>query len=81
MQITKTLWVLDYQQGTWGYLIPIYAEDEHEAWVEAYHWAMQHDVTLPEDAVLVHFPNGFTIHMSRLTGQAEVNRGENQAQM
>ncbi len=29
VQITKTLWMLDYRRGAWNNLVPIYAEDEH----------------------------------------------------
>lgn len=71
MQTTKTLWMLDYRIGKWSHLVPIYAEDEQEAWVEAYCWATQHEIVLPEDATLVHFPHGFTIHRRVLPGRAE----------
>ncbi len=74
MQITKTLWMLDYRTGEWSHLIPIYAEDEQGAWVEAYHWAVQHGVTLPEDATLVHFPHGFTVYRRTLPGCAEESK-------
>ena len=71
MQITKTLWMLAYQTGEVGRLVPMYAEDEQGAWVEAYRWATRRGVTLPEDATLIHYPNGFTVHMSDLPGRAE----------
>ena len=71
MQITKTLWMLDYRTEGCCHLIPIYAVDEQGAWVEAYRWATQHGVPLPEDAMLIHYPNGFTVHMSELPGCAE----------
>jgi hypothetical protein len=28
MQTSKTLWMLDYRQGKWSNLVPIYAVDE-----------------------------------------------------
>ena len=68
MQITKTLWMLDYRTAELSHLIPIYAVDEQEAWTEAYHWAVQRNVTLPEDATLIHFPQGFTMHRRTLPG-------------
>ena len=71
MQITKTLWMLDYHRDGQYQLIPIYAEDEQGAWVEAYLWATQCGLTLPEDAVLIHYSNGFTLHMSELPGRVE----------
>ena len=74
MQITKTLWVLDYRRGSWNDLVPLYAEDEHEAWVEAYHWATQREIVLPEDAMLIHFPHGFTVYQRILPGHAGENR-------
>ncbi len=63
--------MLDYRTGEASKLVPIYAVDEQEAWVEAYHWATRRGVTLPEDATLIHYPNGFTVHMSDLPGCAE----------
>jgi len=74
MQITKTLWMLAYQTGEVGRLVPMYAEDEQGAWIEAYRWAAQHEVVLPEDAVLIHYPNGFTVHMSQLPGRVGENK-------
>ncbi len=74
MQITKTLWMLAYQTGEVGRLVPMYAEDEQGAWVQAYRWAAQHEVVLPEDAVLIHYPNGFTVHMSQLPGRVEEDK-------
>jgi len=71
MQSAKTLWMLDYRQGGWGQLVPLYAEDEHEAWIEAYSWATQHEIALPQDAILTHFPNGFTVYRRVLPGQVE----------
>jgi hypothetical protein len=73
MQSTKTLWLLDYCVGTWSNLIPIYAEDEQQAWVDAHCWAMQHNVVLPEDTILIHFPHGFTVHKCVLPGQVVEN--------
>ena len=74
MQITKTLWMLAYQTGEASHLVPMYAEDEQGAWIEAYRWAAQHEVVLPEDAVLIHYPNGFTVHMSELAGRFEEDK-------
>lgn len=74
METAKTLWMLDYRAGEWGHLIPIYAVDEHEAWVEVYHWAVRHDVTLPEDATLVHFPHGFTVYRRVIPGRTKENK-------
>ena len=74
MQTTKTLWMLDYRTGEWSHLVPIYAVDEQGAWVEAYRWATQHGVTLSKDALLIHYPNGFTVHMSELPGRAEESK-------
>ena len=76
MQIAKTLWMLAYQTGdashlVSAHLIPIYAENEQEAWIEAYHWATQHQVTLAKDTMLIHYPNGFTVHKSDLPGVIE----------
>ena len=71
MQITKTLWMLAYQTGESSHLVPMYAENEQGAWVEVYHWATQHEITLPKDAMLIHYPNGFTVHMSELPGCVE----------
>ncbi len=76
MQITKTLWMLNYRTGEWSHLIPIYAVDEHEAWVEAYHWVAQHEITLTETATLIHFPHGFTVYRRVLPGRAEGNNSE-----
>ena len=69
METNKTLWMLDYRVGDWIKLIPLYAADEAGAWVEAVAWAMRHDIPLPEDAMLIHFPNGFTVHKSDLPGE------------
>lgn len=74
MQTTKTLWMLDYRTEGWSHLIPIYAEDEQGAWIEAYRWAAQRGVPLPEDAMLFHFPNGFTVHKSELPGRAKESK-------
>ena len=71
MQTTKTLWMLDYRQGKWSNLVPIYAVDEQEAWRKAHSWAEQHNVLLSEDATLVHFPHGFTIYRRVLPGSVE----------
>ena len=71
MQITRTLWMLAYSTGDASHLIPMYAVDEQEAWVGAYRWATQHSIALPKDAMLIHYPNGFTVHMSELPGCVE----------
>ncbi len=39
MEPNKTLWMLDIVRGKWGELIPIYAVDQTEAWIEAQRWA------------------------------------------
>ncbi len=69
METNKTLWMLDYRVGDWSKLIPFYAADEAGAWLEAVSWAMKHDITLPNDVILIHFPNGFTVHKSDLPGE------------
>ena len=74
MQTTKTLWMLDYRTGEWSHLVPIYAVDEQRAWVEAHLWATQHEIVLPEDTMLIHFPNGFMVHMSELPGRIEESK-------
>jgi len=74
MQSTKTLWMLDYRTGAWSHLIPIYAVDEQEAWTEVYHWSERQNVTLPEDARLIHFPHGFTMHRRILPGRSETSK-------
>lgn len=73
METAKTLWLLDipYGIGRWGLLIPLYAVDEQEAWIEAQCWALQNDRPLPEDATLVHFPQGFTVNRFVLPGYLE----------
>jgi hypothetical protein len=45
--------------------------DEQEVWVEACCWAVQHDVVLPEDARLLHFPHGFTMYRRVLPGRTK----------
>ena len=49
-------------------LVPIYAIDETEAWIEAAQWALENSVSIPESATLIHFPHGFTIHRRVLPG-------------
>ena len=71
MQTTKILWMLDYRTGEASKLVPIYAVDEQGAWVEAYHWATQRGVALPEGTMLFHFPNGFTVHTRDLPRRVE----------
>jgi len=45
MQSAKTLWMLDvpYESIRGSLLIPLYAEDENEAWIEAHRWALRRD--------------------------------------
>ena len=71
MQSAKTLWMLDvpYESIRGSLLIPLYAEDENEAWIEAHRWALRHDRTLPQGTTLIHFPNGFTVHRHMLPGK------------
>mgnify|MGYP001292096154 CR=1 FL=1 len=74
MQSTKTLWMLDYRTGAWSHLVPIYAVDEQEAWCEVQQWAVQHEIILSDDATLVHFPHGFTVHRRVIPGRTEENK-------
>jgi hypothetical protein len=76
MRASKTLWMLDIPYGNGSKLVPLYAVDVQEAWVEANQWAVQHDVVLPGDATLVHFPLGFTVHRCVLPGRAEESTSE-----
>ena len=76
MEQTKTLWLLDVRSGTWGQLIPIYAVDEDEAWVEAHLWASKNETSLPESAILTHFPNGFMTYRKTLPGTEEKGKQE-----
>jgi hypothetical protein len=76
METAKTLWMLDvpYEDMKGSVLVPLYAVDEQEAWIEAYHWAVQRERTLPATATLVHFPNGFTMYRRVLPGRSEENQ-------
>lgn len=49
MQSAKTLWILDvpYEDIKGSLLVPLYAEDEQEAWMEAQRWALRCERTLP----------------------------------
>ncbi|MGH2494100.1 MAG: hypothetical protein ACRDIV_05290 [Ktedonobacteraceae bacterium] len=79
MQSAKTLWILDvpYEDIKGSLLVPLYAEDEQEAWMEAQRWALRCERTLPTDVKLVHFPRGFTMHtFNMLTGQKEESTNE-----
>ena len=71
MESTKTLWMLDvpYESIRGSLLIPLYAEDENEAGIEAHRWALRRDRTLPQGSTLIHFPNGFTVHRHMLPGK------------
>ena len=73
MQTVKTLWMLDipYGNGKWSTLVPFYAVDEQEAWIEVRRWALRNERLLPENTMLVHFPQGFTVHRSVLPGRLE----------
>lgn len=75
METAKTLWLLDipYGIGRGSLLVPLYAVDEQEAWVEAHLWALRNERPLPKDTTLVHFPRGFTTHMRTLPGRLEEN--------
>lgn len=78
MQTAKTLWMLDvpYKDIRASLLVPLYAEDEQEAWIEAQRWALQHERVLPTNATMVHFANGFTVYRRELPGSIEKNAGE-----
>jgi hypothetical protein len=73
MEIAKTLWMLDvpYESIKGSVLVPLYAVDEQEAWIEAFRWALRHDRTLPQGATLIHFPNGFRAYRRMLPGSEE----------
>ena len=73
MQTSKTLWMLDapYKEIRGSILVPLYAEDEQEAWIEAHRWALRCERTLPSNATLVHFANGFTVYRRVLPGSVE----------
>ncbi len=78
METTKTLWMLDvpYEGIRGSLLVPLYAEDEHEAWIEAHRWALRHERTLPQGTTLIHFPNGFTVYRRVLPGIFEGSTSE-----
>ena len=71
MEIAKTLWMLDvpYESINGSVLVPLYAEDEQEAWIEAHRWALRCERTLPEGTTLIHFPDGFRMYRRVLPGQ------------
>jgi hypothetical protein len=73
METTKTLWMLDvpYESIRGCLLVPLYAEDEQEAWIEAHRWALRNERTLPQGTTLIHFPNGFTVYRRVLPGKEE----------
>ena len=73
METTKTLWMLDvpYESINGSLLVPLYAEDEQEAWIETQRWALRCERTLPTNARLIHFPNGFTAYRRVLPGKKE----------
>jgi len=73
METMKTLWMLDvpYESIRGCLLVPLYAEDEQEAWIEAHRWALRHERTLPQGTTLIHFPNGFTVYRRVLPGREE----------
>ena len=79
METAKTLWILDvpYEDIRGSLLVPLYAEYEQEAWMEAQRWALRCERTLPKNAALVHFPRGFTMHTyNTLPGQKEESANE-----
>ena len=78
MKAAKTLWMLDvpYKDIRGSLLVPLYAEDEQEAWIEAQRWALQHERTLPTNATMVHFANGFTVYRRMLPGSIEKSASE-----
>jgi hypothetical protein len=78
MKTAKTLWMLDvpYEEIRGSVLVPLYAEDEQEAWIEAQRWALRSDRTLPTNAKLVHFSQGFTMYRRVLPGSIEESASE-----
>ena len=79
METAKTLWILDvpYEDIRGSLLVPLYAEDEQEAWMEAQQWALQHERTLSKNVALTHFPRGFTMHTyNMLPGEKEESASE-----
>jgi len=78
MEIIKTLWMLDvlYDDGTWSRLVPLYAVDEQEAWIEAQRWAFRNETPLSKNLRLIHFPCGFTIHTCMLAGYIEQEKSK-----
>ncbi len=78
MQTAKTLWMLDvpYKEIRGSILVPLYAEDEQEAWIEAQRWALRCERTLPTNATLVHFANGFTMYRQVLPGSIKDSASE-----
>lgn len=78
MQSAKTLWMLEvpYESIRGCVLVPLYAEDEQQAWIEASRWAAKRERTLPPGTALLHFPNGFTVHRHMLPGKLEEKTDE-----
>ncbi len=78
MKTAKTLWMLDvpYEEIRGSMLVPLYAEDEQEAWIEAHRWALRCDRMLPTNAKLVHFAQGFTVNRRVLPGSLEARASE-----
>lgn len=78
MKTIKTLWMLDvpYEDNRGSQLVPLYAEEEQDAWIEAQRWALRCDRTLPTNVKLIHFANGFTVHRRVLPGSIEENVSE-----
>jgi hypothetical protein len=66
----KTLWMLEYPQGKSMLLVPLYAVSHDDARRKAFEWAQEEGVPHTEPA-LRHFPNGFTVVLSRLPGCIE----------
>ncbi len=72
-EMSKTLWILNYDDGRVGRIVSLYAENEHEAWVEIEAWATERDIKLPQNATLKHFPNGFQLNTRTLPGAIPEN--------
>lgn len=57
------LFLLDVGNSEVGRLIILYAQDEHQAWIEAAKWSSETNMKIPQNAILIEFPhNHFKIH-------------------
>lgn len=57
------LFLLDVGNGKVGRLVILYAQDEHQAWIEAAKWGLETNTKIPQNAILIEFPhNHFKIH-------------------